>query len=719
MAIPSPSITITKTDETNKIIYYKIEYGENKRFANTQANYYDYLAGKNSNSPGEPFVGYDYASGNKKEGSVSYQTAYDNYESSITISVQYQYYKVYLGETYNGWISYNNIPYDSQSKATEVMESLKYGTLGLYKVTQYADLKYYIQIKNKPQYSNNNVAGFPTTSTVTTTATFTKKPEPDPEPPAELPDFSCSVIPYTNSAKASVSGIKAGDKVSFTINGTTESINASGSSIAITINGLAEGTTYTWSVFVEGYKGPKTDTVTTLTTPKWTLSSYTATSVTVVFSGVPSGTLRTVEVYYDEGHSNQGQLAGSGSSATTSTIAVSGLQSGVKYFVKAKVGDEYIGGIEYFTTSVVLTPSGTIDVDYNNKIVKFNVSNLNVEQYVIAYTRVEPTNNETLWQSRYDRTTSNDPHSRYPFATWTGAEYNQEYAASIYLYKYSNDPNPDQLAYTTFKFEQTGAEPECQVVENSITATSGQVKVINLNEEDEVRVTLYKASAEIETVKATAQGTTLGFVFKDLEPNTYYTVSVQVNGSPIRGTGFTTKAQTEGNASYSISNITSSSITIYAIDLPTNTDVRVSIAQASEKAYVTGNTGSQTSIILTVEGLEMATDYNVDVKYGSTWIGIKQFTTLFEWQSTIEKDKEMGVYQGKPAPITAEEWNILIELVNRKFGKSINRVSRGQDMLASTINNVASEFNKSVSKNDIITANFFISLRDTVNSQLN
>lgn len=535
----------------------------------------------------------------------------------------------------------------------------------------------------------------------------------------ELPDFSCSVIPYTNSAKASVSGIKAGDKVSFTINGTTESINASGSSIVITINGLAEGTKYNWSVSVEGYKETKYGEVVTLTTPKWTLSSYTATSVTVQFSGVPSGTLRTVEVYYDEGHVNQGQLAGSGSSATTSTIAVSGLQSGVKYFIKAKVGDEYIGGIEYFTTSVVLTPSGTIDVDYNNKIVKFNVSNLNVGQYVIAYTRVEPTNNETLWQSRYDRTTSNDPHSRYPFATWTGAEYNQEYAASIYLYKYTNDPNPDQLAYTTFKFEQTGAEPECQVVENSITATSGQVKVINLNEEDEVRVTLYKASAEIETVKATAQGTTLGFVFKDLEPNTYYTVSVQVNGSPIRGTGFTTKAQTESNASYSISNITSSSITIYAIDLPTNTDVRVSIAQASEKAYVTGNTGSQTSIILTVEGLEMATDYNIDVKYGSTWIGIKQFTTLFEWQSTIEKDKEMGVYQGKPAPITAEEWNILIELVNRKFGKSINRVSRGQDMLASTINNVASEFNKSVSKNDIITANFFISLRDTVNSQLN
>jgi hypothetical protein len=86
---------------------------------------------------------------------------------------------------------------------------------------------------------------------------------------------------------------------------TPKSINASnGGDASITINGLAEGTKYNWSVSVEGYKGPKTGEVTTATTPKWGISSYTATSVTVVFSGVPSGTLRTVDIYYAEGHAN-------------------------------------------------------------------------------------------------------------------------------------------------------------------------------------------------------------------------------------------------------------------------------------------------------------------------------------------------------------------------------------------------------------------------------
>ena len=444
MAIPNPSITVTEIDETDKRIYYKIEYGENKRFTANKSNYYDYLA--KQGEPEEPYVGYFYASGNKTSGDESYQEAYDNYKTSITISVEYQYFKEYIKETYSGWVNYGSGSYVTQSEAENEMHELQYGDQGFYRVIQGTDGKYYIQGKKDAQYSHKQDS-FPTTGTVTATVSFTKKPESEePESPA---------------------------------------------------------------------------------------------------------------------------------------------------------------------------------VDYE--------------------------------------------------------------------------------------------------IEN-ITDTSAEINFINLKAEDSIKITLYNASAPIETKEATVQegSSTMSFIFENLEPNTYYTVSIQVNGKPLTSGGFTTDGQSESGISYTLTNITTNSVTVNISGALPAKNVAVSFYGVDT---VNGTTNPNGTASIVVSNLTVGKKYSGSIRVDGTVINNKDivFYTLFDWWlSQPVEGNTMGVYNNSPAPVKAEEWNRLVDLINSKLSKSISKVASGDTMDASSGGNVkvvASALGVSVESKEKVTASFFNALKNAINNK--
>lgn len=150
---------------------------------------------------------------------------------------------------------------------------------------------------------------------------------------------------------------------------------------------------------------------------------------------------------------------------------------------------------------------------------------------------------------------------------------------------------------------------------------------------------------------------------------------------------------------------------------------------------VTGNiigsssgTANGASMSLTVSGLSSNTTYTAQVLVDGTSIGYTDFTTKYEefkWDTNIYKGAKMNVWQNpangttRPAPVTAAEWNRLVSLVNQKCGTNIATVSSGKAMTASSGGNirlVADALGVSVSGDSIVTAQFFLDLRDTVNA---
>ena len=72
-----------------------------------------------------------------------------------------------------------------------------------------------------------------------------------------------------------------------------------------------------------------------------------------------------------------------------------------------------------------------------------------------------------------------------------------------------------------------------------------------------------------------------------------------------------------------------------------------------------------------------------------------------------------------PAPVTAEEWNRLVKIVNTKCGTNIDDVSTGEPMRAGpggNIRQVADALDVKVDKGYRITAEFFLKLQEAVNN---
>ena len=100
-------------------------------------------------------------------------------------------------------------------------------------------------------------------------------------------------------------------------------------------------------------------------------------------------------------------------------------------------------------------------------------------------------------------------------------------------------------------------------------------------------------------------------------------------------------------------------------------------------------------------------------------------TGEFQWTTKIQKWEKMESWQHPagghthPAPVTAEEWNRLVKIVNTKCGTNIDDVSIGEPMRAGpggNIRQVADALGVEVDKGYKITAKFFLDLQDAVNN---
>lgn len=251
MATPSVSVSVASVDKNTKTITYNVSYSAESHFTANEHNYYGYI-----NGTGDAYVGYSYpASGNVSSGAVSYQTEYDNYESSKTFSVTYHYYKEYITQMWDGTYSrYSSQSYGSATEAEGVISGLTGGS-SLYKVSGNTASGYYIEKKNCTYAIETSTTK--SSGTASATAYFTPKPS---TPSTPSPSFSIS---YTDTTvTASISNLIPEQKVIFQVLQTynaasgivvgSEEDTATESSMSLTVSGLTANTEYTARVSVAG-----------------------------------------------------------------------------------------------------------------------------------------------------------------------------------------------------------------------------------------------------------------------------------------------------------------------------------------------------------------------------------------------------------------------------------------------------------------------------------
>lgn len=200
MATPSVSVSIASVDESTKTITYNVSYSAESHFTANEHNYYGYV-----NGTGDAYVGYSYpASGNVSRGAVSYQTEYDNYESSKTFSVTYHYYKEYITQTWDGTYSrYSGQSYGSASDAESAISGLTGGS-SLYKVSGNTASGYFIKKKNCTYAIQRSTSA--SSGSASATAYFTPKPS-TPSTPSPF----CETSFDNNQITVVISNISVGE----------------------------------------------------------------------------------------------------------------------------------------------------------------------------------------------------------------------------------------------------------------------------------------------------------------------------------------------------------------------------------------------------------------------------------------------------------------------------------------------------------------------------
>ena len=305
--------------------------------------------------------------------------------------------------------------------------------------------------------------------------------------------------------------------------------------------------------------------------------------------------------------------------------------------------------------------------------------------------------------------------------TWTNSnlKYDTQYTHSLRI---DYPDNGYKFLFLSEKFSFT-SQPDYSI--ENITDTSAEIKVINLKTNDSIKITLTTPSGDTETKSATVQDgfSTMGFIFKDLEPNTYYPVSIEINTESFTD-GFTTKGQSGTDISYNLTDITYNGLIVNISNASPNAEVEVKIQYNGTISFY-GTTNNNGNASITISGLGVGLPHKVWIYVSESLInsGGDDFYTLFDWWiSQPAKDKTMEMYNNRPAPVKAEEWNRLVNLINDKLSKSINKVNSGDDMIAGSNGNVAvvaSALDVRVASGDQVTASFFDELRNSINSRLN
>lgn len=302
------------------------------------------------------------------------------------------------------------------------------------------------------------------------------------------------------------------------------------------------------------------------------------------------------------------------------------------------------------------------------------------------------------------------------------------YTYSVYTSGGLQNGSASATAYFTPKSQTQSPSASISAGTTSVTAS-----VSNLSSDDRVYFVVTENGSLVNSKSETASGSNVSLTIGGLDSGKTYGYSVSVNGTTISSGSFTTTSPSE--PSYVISSKTHSSVTLTVSNLSIGDQVKCTVYLASaeigsDSAYATGG-----DVSLSVIGLDSDTEYTVTVIIvnQSKSLGTKQFTTSsvpiegdFEWDTDIRAGAKMNSWQNPangymhPAPVTADEWNRLVELVKAKFGISIATVSRGERMFAGSggnIRQVADALGVTVDSGDTITARFFLALRDAVNAK--
>lgn len=121
------------------------------------------------------------------------------------------------------------------------------------------------------------------------------------------------------------------------------------------------------------------------------------------------------------------------------------------------------------------------------------------------------------------------------------------------------------------------------------------------------------------------------------------------------------------------------------------------------------------TVKITINGVELETTISTTPNTGE-----------FQWTTNIYKGAKIASWQSPatghtyPAPVTADEWNRLVTLVNAKCSTSIPTVAQGERMYAgpgSKIRQVADTLDVAVDNGNRITAQFFLDLQDAINNK--
>lgn len=334
-------------------------------------------------------------------------------------------------------------------------------------------------------------------------------------------------------------------------------------------------------------------------------------------------------------------------------------------------------------------------------------------------------------------------------------------ASYIYSYSYGNSPVDGALGYCVYRYDLSVTTTSSAVTLTASVDVSGYIivqptlpqptyavsytynsataTISNLSAGDSVVFTIYNSGngSYITSTSGTASGASITLTVSGLSASTGYSALVTVNGLSLGYINFTTNAAPQPSQTYSVS-YSKNTITVNISNLSVGDtawfylretqDVSGSLPSYRALSYTRSSTSDSSSHVWT-ETVEYGVSYtySIVVQPGDIYlVSGAEFTLTdgsFQWDTNIQAGAKMStkMIQGVhyPAPVTALEWNRLVSLVNKKCGTSIAEVVSGQSMYAGDGKNVrlvADALGVSVSRGDIITAQFFLDLRDAVNS---
>ena len=266
-------------------------------------------------------------------------------------------------------------------------------------------------------------------------------------------------------------------------------------------------------------------------------------------------------------------------------------------------------------------------------------------------------------------------------------------------------------------------------VSRTLTTATASISNLSIDDEVEFTISLHVNNLYVASTSDTATGSTMTLSVDGLVRDTKYSALVTVNGKSL-GYQNLEPLSPDFDVSY-----TATSATATVINLIEGESVEFGLSEGAggTNAQSTSGTASGESLSLSISGLTPSTYYTCYVKVNNVNIKNDEFTTLdasqvedFKWDTDIRAGAKMGSWLNPangythPAPVTADEWNRLVEIVKAKFDVSIPTVVRGERMWAgsgSSIRKVADALEVAVDDGYTITAQFFLDLRDAVNAK--